>query len=134
MDADTWVYPPETFSARINGACVCGAVRWSYDAPLATMLYCHCTICRKHHGTWFAAVVAGPLVEAIPALGLPLLAGWSRKSTLGKITGKPADDRLAASVTAALLSVQRGARIVRVHDVAATRDALAVLAAVEKRD
>lgn len=68
------------------------------------------------------------------ALGLPLLAGWSRKSTLGKITGKPADDRLAASVTAALLSVQRGARIVRVHDVAATRDALAVLAAVEKRD
>jgi hypothetical protein len=45
MDADTWVYPPETFSARINGACVCGAVRWSYDAPLASMLYCHCTIC-----------------------------------------------------------------------------------------
>src|SRR6201999_2917772 len=61
MDADTWVLPAETFSARINGACVCGAVRWSYDAALSSMLYCHCSICRKHHGTWFAAFVAGPL-------------------------------------------------------------------------
>ena len=67
----------------------------------------------------------------IAALGFPVLAGWSRKSSLGRITGRPADDRLAASVAAALLAVQRGARIVRVHDVAATRDALAVLAAVE---
>jgi len=61
MDADTWVYPPETFSARIIGACVCGAVRWSYDAPFTSMLYCHCTVCRKHHGTLFATFVAGPL-------------------------------------------------------------------------
>ena len=67
----------------------------------------------------------------IAALGFPVLAGWSRKSSLGRITGRPADDRLAASVAAAVLAVQRGARIVRVHDVAATRDALAVLAAVE---
>jgi dihydropteroate synthase len=67
----------------------------------------------------------------IVALGFPVLAGWSRKSSLGRITGRPADDRLAASVAAAVLAVQRGARIVRVHDVAATRDALAVLAAVE---
>jgi dihydropteroate synthase len=67
----------------------------------------------------------------IAALGFPVLAGWSRKSSLGRITGRPADDRLAASVAAAMLAVQRGARIVRVHDVAATRDALAVLAAVE---
>ena len=66
------------------------------------------------------------------ALGAPLLAGWSRKSSLGKITGKPAGDRLAASIAAALIAAQNGARILRVHDVAATRDALAVLAAVEK--
>jgi dihydropteroate synthase len=67
----------------------------------------------------------------IAALGFPVVAGWSRKSSLGRITGRPADDRLAASVAAAMLAVQRGAKIVRVHDVAATRDALAVLAAVE---
>jgi dihydropteroate synthase len=65
-------------------------------------------------------------------LGVPVLAGWSRKSSLGKITGKPAGERLAASVAAALIAAQNGARILRVHDVAATRDALAVLAAVEK--
>ena len=64
-------------------------------------------------------------------LGLPVLAGWSRKSTLGAITGRAADDRLAGSLAAALLAVERGARIVRVHDVAATRDALAVLAALD---
>jgi dihydropteroate synthase len=62
--------------------------------------------------------------------GIPVLAGWSRKSTLGAITGRPAGERLAASVAAALLAVQHGAKIVRVHDVAATRDALAVLAAM----
>jgi len=66
--------------------------------------------------------------------GLPVMAGWSRKSTLGAITGRPADDRVASSVAAALLAVQRGARIVRVHDVAATRDALAVLAATNGSD
>jgi dihydropteroate synthase len=60
------------------------------------------------------------------ALGFPLLVGWSRKSTLGAITGKLAGDRVAASVAAALAAVQRGARIVRVHDVAATADALKV--------
>jgi dihydropteroate synthase len=68
-------------------------------------------------------------LDRIAALGLPVLAGWSRKSTLGAITGRGAEDRLAASLAAALLAVERGARIVRVHDVAATRDALAVLAA-----
>jgi dihydropteroate synthase len=64
-------------------------------------------------------------------LGLPVMAGWSRKSTLGAITGRKAGERLAASLAAALLAVQRGATIVRVHDVAATRDALAVLAAMD---
>jgi dihydropteroate synthase len=60
------------------------------------------------------------------ALGRPLLVGWSRKSTLGALTGRDADHRLAASLAAALAAVQRGARIVRVHDVAATVDALSV--------
>lgn len=63
------------------------------------------------------------------ALGYPVLVGWSRKSTLGHITGKPVGDRLAASVAAALAGVQRGAHVVRVHDVAATVDALKVWAA-----
>jgi dihydropteroate synthase len=60
------------------------------------------------------------------ALGAPLLAGWSRKSSLGTLTGRPVEERLAASLAAALAAVQRGARIVRVHDVAATVDALKV--------
>ncbi len=60
------------------------------------------------------------------ALGYPLLAGWSRKSTLGAVTGRPVGDRLAASLAAALGAVHQGARIVRVHDVAATVDALKV--------
>ena len=62
--------------------------------------------------------------------GLPLLAGISRKSMLGAITGRPVGERVAASVAAALIAAQRGARILRVHDVAATRDALAVWLAV----
>ncbi len=63
--------------------------------------------------------------------GLPLLAGLSRKSMLGAITSRPVDRRLAASVAAAVLAVQRGANIVRVHDVEETRDALAVRAALD---
>ena len=66
------------------------------------------------------------------ALGFPLLAGWSRKSSLGTVTGRedPAD-RVAASVAAVVLAVERGARVVRVHDVAATVDALRVWHAVQ---
>jgi dihydropteroate synthase len=59
-------------------------------------------------------------------LGCPLLLGWSRKSTLGRLTGRPVDERVAASVAAALAAVQQGAAIVRVHDVAETVDALKV--------
>ncbi|HRG70530.1 MAG TPA: dihydropteroate synthase [Thauera aminoaromatica] len=58
--------------------------------------------------------------------GLPVLAGLSRKSMLSAVTGRAVGERLAASVAGALIAVQNGARIVRVHDVAATRDALAV--------
>jgi dihydropteroate synthase len=65
-------------------------------------------------------------------LPAPLLAGLSRKATLGAVTGRSLTERVHASVAAALIAVQRGARIVRVHDVAATRDALRVLQAVEQ--
>lgn len=64
--------------------------------------------------------------------GLPLLVGISRKSMLGAITGQPVESRLAASIAAAVLAVQKGAKILRVHDVAETRDALAVLGAVNQ--
>lgn len=67
--------------------------------------------------------------SALTTLGFPLLAGISRKAMLGAITGKPTGERVHASVAAALILAQRGAAILRVHDVAATRDALAVLAA-----
>ena len=70
-------------------------------------------------------------LPTLVALGYPVLAGLSRKSVLGAVTGKAADDRVHASIAAALLAVQQGARVLRVHDVAATRNALAVLAAVE---
>jgi dihydropteroate synthase len=59
-------------------------------------------------------------------LGAPLLVGWSRKSTLGAVTGRDVSQRLGASLAAALAAVQGGARVLRVHDVAATVDALKV--------
>jgi len=69
--------------------------------------------------------------ELLP-LGFALLAGWSRKSSLGAVTGRevPAE-RVAASVAAALLAVERGARVVRVHDVRDTVDALKVWQALQ---
>lgn len=63
--------------------------------------------------------------------GYPLLVGWSRKSSIGTITDLPVDQRMAPSVAAALLAVERGAHIVRVHDVQETVAALKVLRAVE---
>lgn len=62
--------------------------------------------------------------------GHPLLVGWSRKSSLGAVTGLPVEERLAPSVAAALLAVERGARILRVHDVRETVAALRVWQAV----
>jgi dihydropteroate synthase len=67
----------------------------------------------------------------IAALGYPLLAGLSRKSTIGVLTGRDVDDRMAGSVAAALAAVARGAAIVRVHDVRETADALKVWRAVQ---
>ncbi len=65
-------------------------------------------------------------------LGLPVLVGLSRKSMLGAVTGRPPGERQVASAAAAMLAARNGARVLRVHDVAATRDALAVLAAMEQ--
>jgi dihydropteroate synthase len=67
-------------------------------------------------------------------LGACVLAGLSRKSMLGEITGRKVSLRDTASVVAALLAARNGARILRVHDVAATKDALAVLAAVDNQE
>ncbi|HWI14114.1 MAG TPA: dihydropteroate synthase [Burkholderiales bacterium] len=69
-------------------------------------------------------------LERVASLGVPVLAGLSRKGMLGRLTGRSVDNRVHASVAAALIAVEKGARIVRVHDVAATRDALQVWQAV----
>ncbi len=69
------------------------------------------------------------ILRSLPSfrdLEVPLLAGLSRKSTLGRITGRPVDQRLAGSLAMALLALQGGARILRVHDVKETRDVIAV--------
>jgi dihydropteroate synthase len=70
-------------------------------------------------------------LQKIADLGYPVLAGLSRKSIFGELTGKLTPERVHASVAAALLAAQNGASIIRVHDVAATKDALAVLHAVQ---
>ena len=69
-------------------------------------------------------------LDEFAVLGQPLLVGLSRKSMIGRALGLPLEERLHASVALALLAVQRGARIVRVHDVRATRDALRMYEAV----
>ena len=66
------------------------------------------------------------------AAGYPLLAGWSRKSSLGVVTGLEVDQRMVPSVAAAVLAVERGASVVRVHDVRETVAALAVWSAMQR--
>ena len=83
MHTDTWVIPTETFSARIRGNCLCGAVRWSYDAPFTAMLHCHCSVCRKHHGTQFSTFVAGPLTTFHWRGGTEKIVTW-QSSAQGK--------------------------------------------------
>lgn len=60
-----------------------------------------------------------------------VLAGWSRKSSIGAVTGKDVSARMVGSVVAAVQAVERGARVLRVHDVAATRDGIAVWSALQ---
>lgn len=70
-------------------------------------------------------------LSAFTELGAPVMAGLSRTEVLGEITGRPVPEREAVSITAAVLAAQRGAKILRVHDVAAMVDALKVLSVVE---
>ena len=71
------------------------------------------------------ALLAGQ--RELLALGLPLLSGWSRKSALGAVTGLAMAERMPPSIVAAMLAVQHGASIVRVHDVLETHAAMKVL-------
>jgi dihydropteroate synthase len=72
-------------------------------------------------------------LEDLTRDGLPVLVGLSRKSMIGQITGRPVADRLAGSVALAALAAERGASIVRAHDVAGTLDAIRIAAAVRRR-
>ncbi|AOG25223.1 dihydropteroate synthase [Acidovorax sp. RAC01] len=69
--------------------------------------------------------------RALLAAGFPLLAGWSRKSSLGAVTDRPVDERMVPSIAAAMLAVEQGASVVRVHDARDTVAALAVLKAMQ---
>ncbi len=71
-------------------------------------------------------------LEKFSSLDLPVLAGLSRKSMLGAITSRPVDQRLASSLAVALIAMQKGARIIRVHDVAETSDVRQIFMALEK--
>ena len=70
-------------------------------------------------------------LEIFAALGQPLLVGLSRKSVLGQMTGNDVDARLYASIAASVIAAQKGAKILRVHDVKATVQALKVVAAIQ---
>ena len=69
-------------------------------------------------------------LHALCAAGYPVLAGLSRKSMLAALTGRPVEERMPGSIVLAALAAERGAHIIRAHDVAETRDALAIVAAL----
>jgi dihydropteroate synthase len=71
-------------------------------------------------------------LDSLANTGYAVLAGLSRKSLIAHITGRSMEERVFGSVVAAIIAVQKGARLVRVHDVAATKDALAVLGALRE--
>ncbi|MCM2104396.1 dihydropteroate synthase [Pseudomonas aeruginosa] len=73
-------------------------------------------------------------LQALHDLGLPLLVGVSRKSMIGKVLGREVDERLYGSLALAALALAKGARIIRVHDVAATVDVMRMISAVEMAD
>jgi dihydropteroate synthase len=73
-------------------------------------------------------------LDRLAGLGAPVVVGLSRKSMLGAITGRAVGNRLAASLGAAMLAVQRGATVLRVHDVAETVDVLGLLEAIDAQD
>lgn len=73
-------------------------------------------------------------LDRFKATGIPILAGLSRKSMLGAVTGKAVDERIHASIAASLMAVMKGAAIVRVHDVGAMKDALSIFNAIEGKE
>jgi dihydropteroate synthase len=72
-------------------------------------------------------------LNELTELGRPIVIGTSRKSFLGRLTGRPVQDRLAATIATNVIAYERGARIFRVHDVAPVRDALLITAATVRR-
>ena len=75
------------------------------------------------------------LLQGLPrlaAMGLPLVVGLSRKSLIGKLLGRDVEQRLPASLALAVLAAERGAAVIRTHDVAATADAVAMWVALEE--
>ena len=70
-------------------------------------------------------------METLAAYGCPVLVGLSRKSFIGHVTGRAVNDRLAGTLTAHLMALQRGARVLRVHDVAEHTDMLRLYQAIE---
>jgi dihydropteroate synthase len=72
-------------------------------------------------------------LDELVALGRPVVIGTSRKSFLGRVTGRSVDERLAATVATNVLAYERGARVFRVHDVAPVRDALVIASATVRR-
>jgi dihydropteroate synthase len=72
-------------------------------------------------------------LDELTELGRPVVIGTSRKSFLGRLTGRPVDDRLAATIATCVVAYERGASVFRVHDVAPVADALRVTAATVRR-
>ncbi|HQT27355.1 MAG TPA: dihydropteroate synthase, partial [Burkholderiales bacterium] len=73
-------------------------------------------------------------LDRFSAIGIPVLAGLSRKSMLGQLTGRDASGRLHAGIAASLMAVMKGAAIVRVHDAGAMKDTLSVFNAIEGKE
>lgn len=128
---------PRTMQAAPSYADVCVEVRAFLDGQVEALLAAGVDRQRivLDPGFGFGKTLAHNLallrnLDSFRAEGYPVLAGMSRKTMIGQITGKEVGERVAGSLAAALIAVRNGARIVRVHDVAATRDALAVWQAV----
>jgi len=132
---------PRTMQANPQYDDVVAAVRLFLEQRLST---CEASAIPRHRllldpGFGFGKTLTHNLqllaaLNSLTELGAPVLVGLSRKSMLGAITGRDVGSRVVASVSAAMLAVQRGATIVRVHDVAETADALGVLRAVAEHE
>lgn len=124
---------PRTMQAEPHYEDLLGEVRAFFDERIAACL--DAGISRRHllldPGYGFGKTVAHNYQllagqQKLLDYGLPLLVGMSRKSMIGNLLGRPIDERLAGSLACALIGLQHGARIIRVHDVRATMDALRV--------